>query len=83
VGIGQPGSQKAVVVVEPWPEHRPKDAESKRILIEELRCLAASNTTTDSIDCFLIYPGRLPTDIRHNSKIFREQLVPWAARASG
>jgi hypothetical protein len=31
----------------------------------------------------LIYPGRLPTDIRHNSKIFREQLAPWAAKQLG
>jgi hypothetical protein len=30
------------------------------------------------IDQFLVYPRSLPTDIRHNAKIFREKLKPWA-----
>jgi len=26
----------------------------------------------------VVYPKKLPTDIRHNSKIFREKLTDWA-----
>lgn len=80
VGIGPTGEQTPVIVVEPWPEHRPQDAASSQRLIEQLRALCKKNSLTKYIDHFLIYPQRLPTDIRHNSKIFREQLAPWAAK---
>lgn len=34
------------------------------------------------IDEFFVYPRSLPTDIRHNAKIFREKLKPWAEQQS-
>ncbi len=46
---------------------------------KELRALAASQPHTRNIDTFLIHPA-FPVDIRHNAKIFREQLAVWAAR---
>lgn len=80
VGIGPSGEQTPVVVVEPWPEHAPTDPLAAERLIAQLRELAKSHSTTESIERILIYPKILPTDIRHNSKIFREKLAPWAAR---
>lgn len=47
-------------------------------LLEEVREMAAANPVTASIDHFLVHPG-FPVDIRHNAKIFREKLRPWAA----
>lgn len=80
VGLGQAGSQLPVVIVEPWPEFLPKDSVARSKLINELKELGKSNPNTMRIETVLVYPERLPTDIRHNSKIFREQLVPWASR---
>lgn len=80
VGIGSAGEQTPVVIAEPWPDHMPSDALAAERLLAELRELAKTNSTTASIEKLLLYSRALPTDIRHNSKIFREQLVPWAAR---
>jgi len=46
--------------------------------MEELRKMAAGHEHTRSIRDFLLHPS-LPVDIRHNAKIFREQLALWAA----
>jgi acyl-CoA synthetase (AMP-forming)/AMP-acid ligase II len=73
VGIGPKPRQTPVIVVET------EAAESKN-LIAELRELAKSNANTRSIDRFLVYPGSLPVDVRHNTKINREQLAAWAER---
>lgn len=80
VGVGAVGEQTPVIVVEPWPEQAPKDSVTREQLISELRSLCQQHATTERIQKFLVYPTRLPTDIRHNSKIFREQLAPWAAK---
>lgn len=79
VGLGVAGEQTPVLIAEPWPEHRPADAMHTEQLINQLRALGKEQATTRDIEQILIYPQRLPTDIRHNSKIFREQLAPWAA----
>jgi acyl-coenzyme A synthetase/AMP-(fatty) acid ligase len=78
VGIGAVGEQEPVVIVEPWPEHTPDDSMKAEQLKAQLRKIGQAHPLTRSVDQILIYPKRLPTDIRHNSKIFREQLVPWA-----
>lgn len=83
LGVGSPGDQIAVIVVEPWLEHRPRDSTALHQLLTELKELARRHKLTWSIDHILVHPGRLPTDIRHNSKIFREQLAPWAAKQLG
>ncbi|MCA9180594.1 MAG: AMP-binding protein [Planctomycetales bacterium] len=80
VGIGPSEEQTPVVVIEAWQEHKPADALAAERLIGQLLELAKLHKTTDVIEKVLIYPKGLPTDIRHNSKIFREQLAPWAAR---
>jgi acyl-CoA synthetase (AMP-forming)/AMP-acid ligase II len=48
-------------------------------LTKELRQLADQFDHTRPVQYFLRHP-RLPTDIRHNSKINRERLAKWAAK---
>jgi hypothetical protein len=51
-------------------------------LLAEVRELAAASPLTESIRIFLIHPD-FPVDIRHNAKIFREQLSDWARKQTG
>jgi len=75
VGIGPAGAQVPVVVV----ELRRGVSIRRAQLLTELRQLAATTEMTAMIQEFLIHPS-FPVDIRHNAKIFREQLAKWAAR---
>ena len=78
VGIGPVGQQRPVIIVELWPEKKPADDQGQRELVQELLALAGKHPLTEPVQEVLIHPG-LPVDIRHNSKIFREQLTFWAA----
>jgi acyl-CoA synthetase (AMP-forming)/AMP-acid ligase II len=78
VGVGPRGNQRPVIVLEPWPEHFPRNRAQRRQLLEEIRALAKNHSLTESIDDFLLRRS-LPVDIRHNAKIFREKLAVWAA----
>ncbi|MCA9127012.1 MAG: AMP-binding protein [Planctomycetales bacterium] len=78
VGVGPIGEQTPVLVAEPWPEHSPGDSVSADQLTAQLRGLGREHELIRDIEQVLLYPGKLPTDIRHNSKIFREQIAPWA-----
>ncbi len=80
VGVGEPGMQTPVLLAEPWPEHMPADSVGRQQLAAQLRGLGKEHPVTREIDRVLVYPKRFPTDIRHNAKIFREQLSPWAAQ---
>ena len=82
VGIGEPGRQRPVIVVEPWPGKLPWRRRSRQTLLDELAALGKANSLTAGIERILIHRS-MPVDIRHNSKIFREQLAPWAARRLG
>ena len=77
VGIGPDQARTPVIVAEPWPEFWREDPEEQGQLIAELIQLAKCSVVTNSIERILLRQ-KLPTDIRHNSKIFREQLVGWA-----
>ena len=79
VGLGDALNQTPVLIIEPEKEHWPKSKSDEEILLNELRELAARHWQTDSIEHFLLHRS-LPVDIRHNSKIFREKLRPWAAK---
>ncbi len=72
VGIGRPGSQKPVMIVE-----TNKEITNIEELFSELKLLASQYDLTRIIDTFLIHPF-FPVDIRHNAKIFREKLALWA-----
>lgn len=76
VGVGKPGKQTPVLIAEPWPEQWPQ---SHGQLLAELRQLAQSHEHTQGIKHFFLKRS-LPVDIRHNAKIFREQLAVWAAK---
>jgi olefin beta-lactone synthetase len=76
VGLGQAPYQQPAICIELEPEHRSDDQE---LLIEELLEMAQENPLTEKIDTFFFHPG-FPVDIRHNSKIFREELARWAQK---
>lgn len=77
VGVGAPAIQRPVIVVEPWPEHRPANREQREKLVKELLALGSDNRLTRNISDVLVHPA-MPVDIRHNAKIFREKLAAWA-----
>ncbi|MEM8669958.1 MAG: fatty acid CoA ligase family protein [Planctomycetota bacterium] len=72
---GKRPNQTPVMIVEPLPEHRPTDDAGNEKLIAELKDLAKRNPLTRRIEEVMVWPEPLPVDIRHNSKIFREQLA--------
>jgi hypothetical protein len=81
VQAGDPAGKLPVLIAEPWPDRMPASSANRHQLAQQLLAHYQSARPEDSIHRVLIYPGRLPTDIRHNAKIFREQLGPWATEA--
>lgn len=78
VGVGPADARRPVVVVEPRDRALLRDAAARGELVAGLRELGARHAMTAGIDTFLLHPA-FPVDIRHNAKIFREQLAVWAA----
>lgn len=78
VGVGEPGRQRPVLIVEPWKDQMPKSPQAVAALLDEVRQLAGQHPLTATIDDILLHPS-FPVDIRHNAKIFREKLAVWAA----
>lgn len=79
VGVGPAGDQRPVIICEPWPGQMPANRAARDKLRAELRALGKASPLTESIDDLLLHPS-MPVDIRHNAKIFREQLAVWAAK---
>ncbi|MFT3808031.1 olefin beta-lactone synthetase [Arenimonas sp.] len=79
VGVGAPGSQRAVLCVE--LKAGTPSAKRQQVL-DELRRIGSAFDHTADIDTFLFHP-KFPVDIRHNAKIGREQLARWAAKELG
>ena len=77
VGLGAKPQQRPVIIVEPEVGCFPESSSKQQKFIAELRDLAKANSITESIGTILFHRS-LPVDIRHNVKIFREKLVPWA-----
>ena len=77
VGIGPRDSQRPVIIVEPWPEHWTSDKQLQQQLIDDVKKICKANEVTSKIEEVLL-KKKLPVDIRHNSKIFREQLRSFA-----
>ena len=75
VGVGPPGEQIPVIVVEPLPGKFPRAA---RMLVFWEEMLERANEKTREITHVLFYPS-FPVDVRHNTKINREELAVWAA----
>ena len=77
VGVGTPGKQRAVIVIEPEVGKFPTGSGVQEFR-EQLLRLGRANELTRRIDDVLFHRS-LPVDVRHNAKINRELLVSWAA----
>jgi len=77
VGITRGGHAAAAIVIEPRPGHMPRDAAARARFTRELLALGAAHAATRVIQTVLFHAA-FPVDIRHNAKIFREQLAEWA-----
>ncbi|MEQ8278040.1 MAG: fatty acid CoA ligase family protein [Deltaproteobacteria bacterium] len=82
VGLGAPGAQRPVIIVECHPDQRPQGAAQEEALKKELLALGAANDLTKSIEDLLFHPS-FPVDARHNAKIRREDLTEWAKKKVG
>ncbi len=74
VGVGQPGEQRPVLVVE--LEQRGSRRRRQRVR-DELLETAATRPGLDTVRTVLFHRD-LPVDIRHNAKLNREALSAWA-----
>ncbi len=74
VGIGDPPSQKPVICIELHPGDATTDQDALR---RELLNMAARHPLAREIKTILFHKA-FPVDVRHNAKIFREQLAEWA-----
>jgi olefin beta-lactone synthetase len=77
VGVGELGQQEAILVIEPEDGKLTPDSKGGKKLIQELLERGKQYPHTEKIKFFLFHPN-FPVDIRHNAKIFREQLATWA-----
>ena len=76
VGVGTKGRQTPVLCIE--VKGKLSSVDSERVHFDLLQ-LAQAHGITKSIRTVLFHPG-FPVDIRHNSKIGREELAQWAAK---
>jgi len=79
VGVGAKPEQRPVVIVEPEKGQFPAAQQARSTFVSELQQIAAAHPLTAEIETFLFHKS-LPVDTRHNVKIRREQLAPWAER---
>jgi len=75
VGVGPAGVQQAVAVVEPPPGLAPR----RPGLAPAPLAAAVRAASPVPLAAVLVIP-RMPTDVRHNSKIDRTRLAAWASR---
>ncbi len=78
VAIGEPGTQRAALVV----EADITDSDEARPFARELRALALEHEHTQAIKVYYFHP-KFPVDVRHNAKIHRLTLAAWAHTAKG
>jgi acyl-coenzyme A synthetase/AMP-(fatty) acid ligase len=74
VGVGERGRQLPVICIQ---LERDDTGSDRAALTRELLRLAAADALTREVETVLFHPG-FPVDVRHNSKILREQLAAWA-----
>lgn len=78
VGIGPSGSQRPVIVIEPFPGRFPATAGDANRFAEELLRLGSAAPLTAGITTVLFHKS-FPVDVRHNVKISRDKLAAWAS----
>lgn len=79
VGLGEPGEQQPVLIVEAKPGQQPDSDAAKRAFAAELVTLGSQFAHTRVITDVLFHPA-FPVDVRHNTKIQRHELAQWAAK---
>lgn len=79
VGTGTAPLQNPLLILEPTVKESSARVQQ---LVQEVRSILASHSVSQSVENVVVYPTKLPTDIRHNSKIFREKLTDWANQKS-
>ncbi|MCB9909494.1 MAG: AMP-binding protein [Planctomycetes bacterium] len=77
VGVGPPGAERPVVVVEPLKGEMPGGKVMRAGFIMQLKTIGARCPLTADLEEFLFYES-FPVDVRHNAKIHREELKVWA-----
>jgi len=77
IGLGKAGNQKPVIIIEPKDLKDMTNDSARNVFIKELLELGNQHDHTFEINEILMHP-EFPVDIRHNAKIFREQLAEWA-----
>jgi acyl-coenzyme A synthetase/AMP-(fatty) acid ligase len=81
VGVGEPGRQRPVICIQLEPSDTGSakaHQDIQQVITRELLTLAAADALTQDITTVLFH-RQFPVDVRHNSKIVREQLAVWAA----
>lgn len=78
-GTGNAPDQTPVMVIEPRPGKFPLNAADREKFVEGLLALGKRSDLTRGIDRVL-FIEKMPVDIRHNAKIFREKLSAWAEK---
>ena len=76
VGIGPRNHQVPAICIE---LKKTKKRINRKTVKTELLHLASQHEITREIK-IILFRDSFPVDIRHNAKIFREQLATWAAR---
>ena len=74
VGAKTHGMINPVLFIEPLPESWPSNDRARKKIIDELKIIGAGYEFTADIISFR-FIKKFPVDIRHNAKIFREQLA--------
>ena len=82
VGVGKKPEQTPVLIVESEKGHFPRSKASREKMKSELLELGKANPLTEQIKKILFMKA-LPVDTRHNVKIRREVLGPWAEKELG
>jgi olefin beta-lactone synthetase len=76
IGIGQANHKTPVICIEPYRNNTlPKPKQFRKELLD----LSKKHVHTAAIETILFHK-QFPVDIRHNSKIFREELAVWASK---
>lgn len=84
VGVRRPNAHFPLpaIIIEPRPGAWPKNNAERERFTRELLALGTAYPMTAAIQTVLFHRS-FPVDIRHNAKIFREQLAVWAEQAVG
>ena len=82
VGIGAPGSERPVLVVQTVPARRPRSGRDRANLAEDILRSAADHPECARVERVLFRPA-LPVDVRHNAKLKRGEIKRWAEEQLG